>query len=90
MQQHQREQQKGVRQARGAALGLVIVSAFLLVACIFGLFQLSMLMGGSRQVRNAVDAGVLNISKRIVEVKIPVTDKFKDVGDSTGSVSLSN
>lgn len=87
---NQRQHQKGIRQARGAALGLVIVSAFLLVACILGLFQLSMLMGGSRQVRNAVDAGVLNISKRIVEVKIPVTEKFTDVADSTGSVSLSN
>lgn len=78
------------RNERGAALGLVIICAFLIVLSIWGLFQMGMVMGGSRQVRNGVDAGVLNISKRIIEVKVPAQDKYVDVADSTGNVGMSN
>lgn len=78
------------RNKRGATLGLIIACGFGLMFCIWGFFQLSMLMGGSRQVRNAVDAGALNVSKRIVEVKVPVSPQYADCGDSTGSVSMSN
>lgn len=81
---------KAPQRNHGAATGLVIVSTFLLIICIVGLFQLSMIMGGSRQVRNAVDAGVLNISKRIIEVKVPANPQYKDVADSTGNVGISN
>jgi hypothetical protein len=78
------------RNEQGAALGLVIICAFLIVLSIWGLFQMGMVMGGSRQVRNGVDAGVLNISKRIIEVKVPAQDKYVDVADSTGNVGMSN
>lgn len=81
---------KGKKRSRGAALGLVIASTVVIVLLILALFQMGMLMGGSRQVRNAVDAGVLNLSTRIMEVRVPVSADYRDVADSTGNVGLSN
>lgn len=51
---------------------------------------MSVLMGGSRQVRNSVDAAVLNVGKRVVETKVPSSSAFADVADSQGTVGLSN
>src|ERR1700679_3276284 len=78
------------RPAGGASLLLVIASAFGLVALIWGVFQLYLVMGGSREVRNAVDAGALNLSKRIFELRIPTDPSYNDVADSNGQIGMSN
>lgn len=59
---------------------------------IVGAFQIFVLFGGSQELRNSVDAAVLNVSKRAVEikVKIPSDTVYSDCADSTGHVGLSN
>jgi len=78
------------RTAAGASLILVIFCALGLVALVVGVFQLYRLMGGSREVRNAVDAGALNLSKRIFELRVPADSNYNDVADSNGQVGMSN
>jgi len=78
------------RSQSGASLLLIIACAFGLVLLIYGLFQLSMIMGGSRQVRNAVDAGALNVSKKMMEIRVTTDPKYADVSDTNGKVGMSN
>jgi hypothetical protein len=78
------------RSTYGASLYLIIACGFGLVLLIYALFQLSMIMGGSRQVRNAVDAGALNVSKRMMEIRVPVDPNYADVADTNGKVGMSN
>jgi hypothetical protein len=78
------------RSSSGASLYLVIACAFALIALIWGVFQLYLVMGGSREVRNAVDAGALNLSKRIFELRVPADPSYRDVADSNGQVGMSN
>ena len=78
------------RRARGASIALAAAFIFVCILLIYFGFQMSVLMGGSRQVRNAVDAAVLNVGKRVVETKVDVNSKFSDVADSRGKVGLSN
>lgn len=78
------------RTTRGASLYLIIACGFGLVLLIYGLFQLSMIMGGSRQVRNAVDAGALNVSKRMMEIRVPTNENYADVADTQGKIGMSN
>ncbi len=49
-----------------------------------------MLLGGSRQVRNSVDAAVLNVNKRLVESKIQPQIEYQDCADSAGQISIAN
>ena len=79
---------------RGAALGLVAVLAFVLVILVIAFFQLTMYFGGSKETRNAVDAGTLNVGKRSFEIKVIALQsaemRFMDVADSTGKFGLAN
>ncbi len=84
------QQSTQVRTASGASLYLVIASAVGLVALLYGAFQLYMIMGGSREVRNAVDAGALNLSKRIFELRVPTDPAYSDVADTNGHIGMSN
>lgn len=78
------------RSRKGASIALAAAFIFVCILLIYFGFQMSVLMGGSRQVRNAVDAAVLNVGKRVVETKVDVNSKYSDVADSKGKVGLSN
>jgi Flp pilus assembly protein TadG len=78
------------RNKHGASILLVIAFAFTLVVCLYGTFQLIMLLGGSDELRNGVDAAALNVSKRAIEVKTPPTPDFADCADTSGGISLAN
>ncbi|MDZ4836748.1 MAG: hypothetical protein SGJ27_23455 [Candidatus Melainabacteria bacterium] len=78
------------RNQRGASLFLIAGAALLICYLIYLGFQYAMVLGGSRQVRNGVDAAVLNLSKRVCEVKVQPNAAFADVADSTGRVSMAN
>src|SRR5690606_22258428 len=81
---------RGKRNKHGVSLAFVGLCAVLLIVLVFMGFQYSMLLGGSRQVRNSVDAAVLNVSKRLPESKVATIPLYKDCADSTGQVGLSN
>ena len=78
------------RGERGASIALAAAFIFVCILLIYFGFNMSVLMGGSRQVRNAVDAAVLNVGKRVVETKVSPTSAYSDVADSSGQVGLSN
>jgi hypothetical protein len=78
-----------IRTTRGASVILVALCALGLIIIVFAAFQLSLIMGGSREVRNAVDASILNVGKRVVGLKVP-SGIFKDCADSMGTVGMSN
>jgi hypothetical protein len=78
------------RRAQGASIILVALCAIGLIALIWGAFQVMIVMGGSREVRNAVDTAVLNVGKQAVEVRSGASGIFGDVLNSDGSVTLSN
>jgi len=75
-------------------MGLVAVLGFVLVMLTTAFFQLSMYFGGSKETRNAVDAGTLNAGKRAFEVKVKALGadelQFIDVADSQGEFGLVN
>lgn len=78
------------RSASGVSIIVVVVAALFLILMLFMVFQFSLLTGGSREVRNAVDAAALNVSKRVAELRVPLESKFADVADSGGKVGLAN
>ncbi|MBZ0184778.1 MAG: hypothetical protein K8F91_00900, partial [Candidatus Obscuribacterales bacterium] len=78
------------RSKKGASIALVVVCVFLCVLLICFCFNFGMIMGGSQQVRNAVDAAVLNVAKRVVESKVVVNSAFEDCADTSGQVGISN
>ena len=78
------------RGSSGASLVLVAVSAGFLIIFIFVAFQFLVLNSGSREVRNAVDAAALNVSKQVGTLKVKVGDQFSDVADKGGLVGMSN
>jgi len=53
-------------------------------------FQYCILTGSSREVRNGVDAAVLNLSKRVCNVKVVPNASYTDVADSNGQISMTN
>jgi hypothetical protein len=84
------------RRNRGAVLGLVVTLSFVLVLIILGLFVLTMYMGGSRETRNATDAGALNVGKQMmVRVKEKpqggtAETQFDELKDKHGEFGLGN
>lgn len=78
------------RSTRGASLFLIALAAFLLAYLIYLGFQYCLLTGGSREVRNGVDASVLNLSKRVCEVRVSPGAAYRDVADSAGTISMTN
>lgn len=84
-------QRKNARSQRGASLLLIIFCAILLGFLIFAGFNYAMMMGGSRQVRNSVDASVLNIAKMsALASKVQTNAFYKDCADSQGQIGMSN
>ncbi len=79
-----------IRGNKGASLGLIAVGALLVIIAIFAAFQLALYMGGSRELRNSVDAAALNVSKRMIEIKVKPDPMYNDIADSTGNVGLMN
>ncbi|MBI2812517.1 MAG: hypothetical protein HYX67_17060 [Candidatus Melainabacteria bacterium] len=78
------------RNAKGASIILVAFCAIGLIALVWGAFQLMIVMGGSREVRNAVDSAVLNVGKHAVDVEVMAPGGYTDVANSDGSISISN
>lgn len=79
------------RSQRGASLLFIIACAVLLGFLIFAGFNYAMMMGGSRQVRNSVDASVLNIAKlSALASKVQTNAAYKDCADSQGLIGMSN
>ena len=78
------------RNKRGASIALIAAGALLAIIAIFAAFQLTLYMGGARELRNSVDAAALNVSKRMVELKIKPDPAFDDCADSTGLIGLMN
>ncbi len=77
------------RNSKGASVILVIFAAILLGYLLYLGFQYCLLQGGSREVRNAVDASVLSVSKNVVNVRVAPSPDFRDCGDSSGMVGMS-
>jgi len=75
---------------RGVSLVLVVVSAGFLIILVFIAFQFYTLNSSSREVRNAVDAAALNVSKQVSTLKVNISDHFSDVSDKGGLVGMSN
>lgn len=78
------------RNSQGASMIVVAIAAGFLIILLFIVFQFLTLTSGSREVRNAVDAAALNVSKRVGELRVKLDDQFNDVGDSCGQVSIAN
>jgi hypothetical protein len=82
------------RQARGATMGVVIVCCIILIILVIGLFHVTMIFGGSQELRNSVDAGTLNVGKEAVT--LTTTSKgsdeqdFDDVRDKNGEFGITN
>jgi hypothetical protein len=85
-----RKRQNRTRNSKGASLFLIAGAAFLLACVIYLGFQYALLTGGSREVRNGVDAAVLNLSKRVCEVKVAPMGGYNDCADSAGQISMAN
>lgn len=84
-----RVKSKQHRTARGASIILVALCAIGLIILVYLSFQMALIMGGSREVRNAVDAAVLNVGKRVPQLKV-APSSFTDCADSGGAIGMSN
>ncbi len=87
---HARPNIRRIRNKSGMSLVLVAVSAGFLIIFIFLAFNFLVLNSGSREVRNAVDAGALNVSKQVGTLKVGIEPSFSDVADKGGLVGMSN
>lgn len=74
-----------VRYGRGAVMGLVVVSALVLVLIGLLVFFLSRQLGGGRELQHAADAGTLNVAKQALKrpgVSLVGSDEINHFGDS--------
>ena len=78
------------RSAAGASIILICALAALLVAALYVGYRYALILGGSNEVRNAVDAAALNVSKRVCQLKVPVEGVYGDCADTTGLIGLTN
>lgn len=78
------------RTRRGASMILVVACAIILGLALWAAFQFILVEGGSREVRNAVDAAALNIARHAPDMRTGVDPLFRDVADTTGRVGMSN
>lgn len=62
------------KRRRGATLGLVAVVTIVLVVLGLGIFFLIKILGGQRELQNAVDSGVLNVAKQ--SLRTPTVNLF--------------
>lgn len=82
------------RVRKGAVLGLVAVLALALVMIAVAFFVISLYLGGGREVRNATDAGALNVGRKVLGLRtITQSDdeaQYKDVSDAQFQFGLTN
>lgn len=82
------------RKQHGATMGIIIVCCVILIILIIGLFHVTMLLGGSQELRNSVDAGTLNLGMQAVQFKTTPQGstemQFSDVEDKKGEFGLTN
>ncbi|HEY9715508.1 MAG TPA: hypothetical protein V6C72_18685, partial [Chroococcales cyanobacterium] len=83
------------RRASGATTALVVACTLLIILAIVAAFKLSVYLGSSQEMKNSVDAGALNVAKRIFQIKVspPNTNGpygYGDVADSQQMIGLSN
>ncbi len=90
MRRHSRLRKNSLRSKRGASIILIAACAVLLIFAVFLVFKFTMWMGGSSEVRNAVDAAALNVSKQASLIKVPAQPMYKDVADAEGTIGLQN
>ena len=88
---------KLMRNARGTTFAIVAVCALLIIFAILAGFRMSVYLGSSQEMKNSIDAGALNVAKRVFEIKTSATASnskqgtgYDDVGDSEHSISLAN
>lgn len=84
----------GKRNTDGAIMPIAVTLAIILAVLVVAFFQLEMQLGGSKEVRNAVDAGALNTGKKLFSLKVAAQGaeemKFLDVADSSQQFGLAN
>lgn len=85
------------RKSKGSAFAIVAVCALLIIIAIVSGFRMSVFLGGSQEMKNSVDAGALNVAKRVFEIKANPTSSsskqglgYDDVADSQRTISLAN
>jgi len=84
------QKSRRVRGQGGVSMVLVAISAGFLIILLFIVFQFLTLNSGSREVRNAVDAAALNVSKKVGTIRVNIGNQFNDVSDKGGLVGMSN
>ena len=84
----------GYRNKRGAMMGIIIGAALVFIIVAIAVVQISMLIGGSREVSNAVDAGTLNAGKKAVQLKTSANfgdeSQYEDLKDESSEFGLTN
>jgi hypothetical protein len=75
---------------KGQSMPLVVVCALVLVICGVAAMQIGVVLNGSQQVRNAVDAGALNTVTRAPDIKVAPTATLGDVADTSGQLGVTN
>jgi len=71
------------RQPRGAVLVLAAILMVLLTALSSAFYYLTRIIGGSRQVTNATDAGAINAARTLLSISVPassVAPEFQGLG----------
>lgn len=81
------------RKKYGATMAFIIVAAIVFIIFAIGMVQLSMLIGGSRELSNATDAGGLNTARLAPTVKVDIQSgttesQYSDVAEDGKSFSL--
>lgn len=78
----------------GATMGFLVVCSLILALLTVGLFQVTMIFGGSQELRNSIDAGTLNVGKKTVTLTTTpgASDEkqFDDCVDTRGEIGLLN
>lgn len=79
----------------GSTLALGLLLAFFLVILGIGFFCFSLYFGGARETKNAVDAGALNVGRKVLTINVslsgdPTQQFYRDVTDSNGNINLTN
>ena len=69
-----------LRKSKGSAFAIVAVCALLIIIAIVSGFRMSVFLGGSQEMKNSVDAGALNVAKRVFEIKANPTSSSSKQG----------
>jgi hypothetical protein len=78
------------RKPQGVSIFLVVASAALITALIVGSFQIMLIFNANQSIDQQVDAGALNVAKRVPEVTVPAPPIFNDCAGRGGQISVTN